>query len=267
LAFQRRFGAKGEKANRLKIAMEPVVTFHRFIPQAMQPIRADRGALGTLPVAAFQFCEAVTQASAFGWYAFPPMDFMVEFDGARFVWTHEGEEDWFPVGSEHFPGFDAEFDAVAPEDMRGYAPPFLTALAQPGVLQVWTGIMIRTRPGWSSLIRPVANFARSHDYEPYEGIIETDRWFYPLFINLRMIKASAVFSRHTPLLQIQPLKRDTYDETTLKSAMFLGGLEGMNSKDWDDFRKSVVERPMTVGRYARDVRKRNSLGLPEAGAA
>lgn len=242
--------------------MIPIATFHRLAPACLMPMRADRSALGTLPTAALQYCEAITSASAFGWYAFPPIDFTVQWDGTDFIWTHDGADSWFPLKSTHLPEFDEWFDANAPEDLQGFAPPFLTALPQPGVLQVWSGVMVRTRPGWSMLIRPPANIARSRDYEPYEGIIETDRWFYPLFINIRIISADRpiVFSRHRPLLQAQPLMRETYDDEALRSAAFSDGVTSLTDQDWQDFRSSLAARAkdpmMAPGRYARDVRKR-----------
>lgn len=244
--------------------MTPVATFHRLVPDALMPMRADRAALGTLPTAALQYCEAITSASAFGWYAFPPMDFHVQWDGSGFIWTHDDADSWFPVRSEHFLGFDEAFARKAPPDVQDLAPPFLTAIAQPGVLQVWTGVMVRTRPGWSLLVRPPANLARSRDYEPYEGIIETDRWFYPLFINLRVIAADRpiFFDRTRPLLQAQPLLRATYDDADLGTAAFADGIDSLSAQDWDDFRASIGTRAkdpmMRPGRYAADVRKRAS---------
>ncbi len=251
--------------------MQPLAVFHRLVPDTIMPMRADRGALGTLPTAAMQYCEALTSASAFGWYAFPPMDFHVQYDGTNFLWTHDEADSWFPVRSEHFPGFSEAFDQDAPQDMHGFAPPFLTALPQPGVLQVWTGVMVRTRPGWSILVRPPANLARSRDYEPYEGIIETDRWFYPLFINIRVIASDRpiFFNRTHPLLQVQPLLRSTYDDAELRTATFVDGLCAFDETDWNDFRASLGARAkepmMRPGRYATEVRKRSSReGCPHA---
>ena len=253
--------------------MDPIATFHRLAPSALMPIRADRAALGTLPAAALQYCEAITSASAFGWYAFPPLTFHVQFDGRDFIWTHDDTEDWFPVRSEHIPDFEERFDGSAPEDMKGCAPPFLTSLPQPGILQIWSGVLVRTRPGWSILVRPPVNLAHSRDYDAYEGIVETDRWFYPLFINIRMTATDrpVCFDRTCPLLQAQPLKRETYDDRDLRSAAFLDGVESMNTQDWNDYRASVgakgKEHMALPGRYARDVRKRASVGVrPEAQA-
>ena len=53
-------------------------------------------------------------------------------------------------------------------------------------MQIWSGLIARTAPEWSLLVRSPVNLARSQGYEHYEGIIETDRWFGPLFTNVRL---------------------------------------------------------------------------------
>lgn len=245
---------------------EPIVTFYRMVPTAMPPMRADRSACGVIPAAALQYCEALTSASAFGWYAFAPMDFHVQFDGTDILWTHADAESWFPLSSTHFPGFEEEFDAKVPEDIRGYAPPFLTKVMQPGVLQIWTGLLVRSRPGYSLLVRPPANLPRSQDYEPYEGIIETDSWFYPLFTNVRLTATNKpiAFESARPLVQVQPILREAYREELLRATADVDGLEQFAAADWDDYRRTVVARGknpfMRPGRYATDVRKRARTG-------
>ena len=67
---------------------DPIVTFYRAIPESFEPMRADRSALGVIPTAAFQYCEALTSASAFGWYAFAPMTFYLQWDGTDVIWSH-----------------------------------------------------------------------------------------------------------------------------------------------------------------------------------
>ena len=103
------------------------------------------------------------------------------------IWTWEGGGQWYPLKAAQFPDFRAQFDAVAPEEIREFSPPFLGALQEPGLMQMWTGLVLRTRPGWSALVRAPANMPRSGTYELYEGIVETDRWFGPLITFYRFI--------------------------------------------------------------------------------
>ena len=83
------------------------------------------------------------------------------------------------------------FDRVAPKRLRGFAPPFLTSTWDPSLIQVWTGLFVESAPEWSILVRPPANIQGNAGYQLYEGIVESDRWFGPLFTNLRLIKTDA----------------------------------------------------------------------------
>ena len=241
---------------------DPVVTFYRAIPESFEPMRADRSALGVIPTAAFQYCEALTSASAFGWYVFAPMTFYLQWDGTDVIWTHDGVDTWFPLASEHFPNFPEHFDAQAPDDIKGFAPPFLTRSFFPGVVQIWSGLFVKAAPGWSLLVRPPVNLPRSQMYECYEGILEADRWFGPLFINIRLTATDRPIeiNHKKPLLQVQPLLRETYSEQHLRSSRVVGELSSLTADDWSGYRKTVVEpnrghyRP--IGSYAASVRKR-----------
>ena len=118
-----------------------------------------------------------------------------------------------------FPDFSQTFDDAAPAALRGCAPPFLTALPEPGMVQIWTGLMASTAPGWSMLVRPPANLASPGGYSLYEGIVETDCWFGPLFTNLRLTRTHKPVHLRAdfPLLQVQPLPREAYAEQTLNA--------------------------------------------------
>ena len=241
---------------------DPIVTFYRAIPQSFEPMRADRSALGVIPTAAFQYCEALTSASAFGWYVFPPMTFHLQWDGTDVIWSHDDADAWYPLTSEHFPSFPEHFDRCAPDDIRGYSPPFLTRSFFPGVVQVWSGLFVKAAPGWSLLIRPPVNLPRSQSFECYEGILEADRWFGPLFINLRLTATDRPIeiNHKKPLLQVQPLLRETYSEKNLRAVRIVDELDALSPDEWDAYRRTIVEpnrghyRP--VGSYAASVRKR-----------
>lgn len=261
--------------NAIPAAPHPTVRFHRLIDQARLPVRADRSALGTLPMRAARYCDAVCAASAFGWYVFPPMDLSLSFDGEAVFWTHGGLEDWLPLEAALFPDFAARFDAAAPEAARGCAPPFLTALPEPGVVQVWTGLIARTAPDWSLLIRPVANLppGPGAGFVPYEGIVETDRWFGPLFVNIRLTRTHSEIRLRAgyPMAQAQALPRSVYADAVLDAADTVDAIEGMGPADWADFHDTVVvpntdpDRP--VGQYAVRTRKRRKGECPYAAAA
>ena len=241
----------------------PRITFYRMFPNIRPPERADRSAAGSLPTRAFRYCEPVRTASAFGYYVFPPMTFSVVWDGHGINWTYEGAEGWMPLKSAQYPYFASHFDERAPEEIRGYSPPFLVALQEPGILQIWPGVIARTPPGWSSLVRPCPNIPRATNaYDLYEGVIETDHWFGPLLTNLRLTKTDVPieFTPDMPLFQVQPLPREALDETAQNGFGVVGDLESLQPEDWDSYYDTVV-RPNVMdnrprGMYATAARKR-----------
>ncbi len=238
---------------------DKLVRFHRLVAQGLAPQRADRAAGGLLPTRAFRYCEAVTTASAFGWYVFPPVTFSLLWTGEQTAWTFEGADEWFPLGRAQFPGFSETFDRDAPASVRGYAPPLLAALPEPGVVQVWSGLLARTRPEWSLLLRAPANLPRQGGYDLFEGIVETDRWFGPLFTNVRLTKTDVptTFDAHYPLFQAQPLHRSAYADELLNDVDVVNGVAALTPADWDRYAATVIKPgAAAVGHDAAQVRRR-----------
>ena len=253
-----------ERTGHAAAPQQKLVVFHRFTPVGRLPQRADRSAAGSLPTRAFRFCEAITSAAGFGYYVFSPIDFSLLWDGTSISWTHGGAEGWMPLGSAPFPGLAEVFDAQAPDGSKGFAPPFVSALQEPGLVQLWSGLVCRTAPGISLLLRAPANLPRPGGYELYEGIIETDRWFGPLFTALRLTRTHqpVEFSSELPLFQVQPLPRSVYAESTLSNYELVPDLHQLTQQDWDDYHATVV-RPNTAaerprGSYASALRKRRA---------
>lgn len=247
----------------------PIARFYRVIEQARPPQRADRSALGTLPTRAYRYCDAVTSAAAFGWYAFAPMELRLIWDGADIFWHYAGAPDWLPLQpSAQFPGQAARFDAAAPEALRGCSPPFLTALPEPGTVQIWSGLIARAAPDWSLLVRAPANLPGPGGFTVYEGIVESDRWFGPLFINLRLTRTGVPIriASDFPLIQVQPLPRLAYAEETLGASELVPGLADFGAADWADYQNSIAgpsaDQDRPFGAYSVAARKRRKGGCP-----
>jgi hypothetical protein len=241
-----------------KQAETTICRFYRLIPGAPPPRPADRSADGMLPMRGYRYCEALATASAFGWYIYPPLSFSLVWDGIEIAWTYAGAEDWYPLRGAQFPGFREHFEQVAPEPVRHLAPPFLAVSREPGVVQVWSGYLARTAPGWALLSRGPANIPRNQGYEHFEGIVETETWFGPLFTNIRLTRTNSPVEFHVryPLFQVQPLLRQCYREP---SFAVLGSAE-LTDADWQSFEATV--RPNTdqmrrLGHYAADTRRQS----------
>jgi hypothetical protein len=242
----------------------PIVKFFQLVPNLRAPQRADKAVGGTIPVRALRYCEPLTSASGFGWYVFLPMSFELIFDGHDIFWTYDGVDRWLPLNAAQYPGFSEQFDQVAPPHVRGFSPPFLTRSMgpQPGGIQVWTGCIAQSAPGWSLLVRPVANLLGSLSLQMFEGIIETDEWFGPLFINLRIIKTDTPiqFRDDVPFLQVQPIRKDVYSDRFLQNFETKSSLSDLSAEEWTRFHRTVVvpnsDADRKPGRYAVEVRKR-----------
>ena len=240
---------------------QPGVKFYRAFEGAPLPVRADRSGYGTLPIRAARYCDAVTLASAYGWWVFPPIDFELLWDGRSVFWKYGDVEPWMPLEAAQFPNFAQTFDSVAPDDIRGYSPPFLTALPEPGYVQIWSGMLARTTPDWSLLTRAPANLPLAGGFESFEGIIEYDRWFGPLFTNIRLTRTNlpVCLNTATPLIQVQPLHRAIYSDATMEAMGTVNRLEDFRDSDWADYRQTIVtpnQRPSPPGSYAAAARQR-----------
>jgi hypothetical protein len=205
----------------------------------------------------------MTSATGYGWWVFPPTGLRFIWNGAEIFWICDGLTDWEPLSpSAQLPGFSDAFDAAAPANLNGCAPPMLTALPEPGTLQIWTGLMLRTSPGWHSLVRAPANMAISGGFVLYEGIVETDSWFGPLFTNLRFTRSNSPITLRpdVPLLQIQPVPASSYADDVLDAIEVLPGMDDMEPEDWRGYHETIVipnsdpDRPF--GAYATCARRR-----------
>jgi hypothetical protein len=238
---------------------EPAICeFHRLIPDAPRPRRADRSADGTLPVAAYRYCEAVASASAYGWYVYPPATFSLCWvDGGAISFNIAGSKTWSTLQGAHYPDFRKTFAEMAPPGFADLAPPFLVQGMLPGVVQVWSGYFVRTAPGWSLLSRRTANIQRPQPFDNFEGLLETDSWFGPLFTNVQMKLTNAPVEFHVakPLFQVQPVWRPSYRDPAFE----LREARDWDAGDWQRFEAMI--RPNTddmraKGHYAVDTRRR-----------
>jgi hypothetical protein len=243
----------------------PIIRFHQWASIARPPMRADRSANGTLPVRAVRYCEALTSASAFGWWVFSPVEIEMVWDGVDIFWRFEEEPDWKPLQpSVQLPNYVQEFDAAAPDAIRGCSPPFLTVMPEPGNVQIWTGLVAQTAPGWHLLVRAPVNMLSIGGICLFEGIVQTDHWFGPLFANLRFTRTHIPIRVPVdyPLLQVQPLQLDAYSDSVLGRVDLVAGLSSMTSENWDAYYRCIVEpnsRPdRPLGEYARRARKQSA---------
>jgi hypothetical protein len=239
------------------------VSFYQLVPGAPLPRPADPEVLGSIPVRARRFCEPFTAASGYGWWAYPPIDFDVMWDGHALSWRPRPDGDWLPVGDVVLSSVVEEFERRSgAEQLHLSRIPFLGRGPEPGLLQVWGGLLARTRPDWSVLVRPLANYPRDGSYEALEGMIETDWWFGPLIALLRIVKTDRVVEFRTtrPMVQLQPVYRPAYARESIDAIRCVRGIDAMDHEEWDHFIKTLSLRNAhdgeVRGSYKRELRVR-----------
>ncbi|PZX12249.1 hypothetical protein LX81_03656 [Palleronia aestuarii] len=191
------------------MSTEPILTLHKAYAPAPDIKPAEKGAAGTMPAAAFQYCEAMRRAASTGWYVYPPKEMSLYFDGYESFIHDDG--DWIPIKSLPFEqAFRDRWNASAPEHLKGFDPPFVSDLFVPGAVQIWSGYFVQTRPGWSLHVRGPVNFGARSAITHYEGIVDTDDYApSPLFINFKIVKTDVEVHLPTgrPLFQVMPVYR------------------------------------------------------------
>jgi len=253
--------------------MTDALKFHQIVPDAAAPLRADKAALGTLPTGAFQYCEPIRTASAYGWYVFPPDDIRLYWDGVDvYFWR---DEQWELLSRTHLSSeFLDHWRDCAPDELADLAPPFLTSVFVPGIVQIWSGLFVSTAEGWSTLIGPLANLPQSPHYFSFEGIVETDRFCpWPLFTNIKLLTTDReiFLPKSKPIFQVRPLQRESYAESAqrLDSAdanhTGLFGANDMSANEWKGYRSTIrssvrEEEPRDVGSYGATSRRRSREG-------
>ncbi len=242
----------------------PLITFYRVLPGGLKPRPATVDAVGSLPVSGYRHCEPVRAASSFGYYVFLPMSFQLEWDGGQAgLWSYDDGATWYALRETAFPESMAAWDAVAPDLVKGWCPPFITFAETYGLVQIWTGWFVRTAPGWSTLIRGTANLPRAAGFDIMEGVIESDHWFGPLFMNIRLTRAEApiLFDHLRPALQVQPLHRTSYHDDLLNRIAVQDDPSLITEDLWSAYNDTVVDHVIHKpkrGHYSAEVRRRRS---------
>ena len=108
----------------------------------------------------------------------------------------------------------------------------------------------------------------SQAYTCLEGLIETDRWFGPLFINIKLLRTDhpIYFRTDHPYMQVQPIHRAHYDDALLNAYTVESGPEALTEQDWDAFHRTIVvpnsEPDRRLGHYAVSVSRAEQAGCP-----
>jgi hypothetical protein len=244
----------------------PLITFNELLPHDYPPIRAMKTGVGQLP-AEIHKCEAARTASSFGWHIFLPCDFQILFDGSIFLASLDDGREWFQFDALFYPDFAEVFDAAAPENCRTFQFPWIKATEFHSILQIWSGYIVRTEPGYSTWVRGPINYLNDSgsNYYQLEGIIETDWWHGPLFTNIKILKTDTPiqFYARRPFLQLIPILREQYAQSHLGDVLINRKENAFEGVDWEWYHQWLVHPALNpkerqVAHYAAEARKRQA---------
>ena len=226
------------------------IRFFAVVPGMQGPIRADSSLGGSASQRSVMFCHPFTTANGFGWHAFPPKDLDLTWDGSS-TYFREPNGEWERLTEFVDVPTSLAITQAAPLSMLAYAPiPLLGSAPEHGLIQLWTGLFASSAQGWSLLLRPLVNHPGDDAFDVLEGLIETDWWFGPLVVPLRFKKTDRTIElrRGRPLLQMQPVRRESYADTTLGGALTVGKVDDLSAEDWCKVQEAISLRMLSGSR-------------------
>ena len=192
-------------------------------PQACRISEADKNLCGQANEAAVKWCVPYSTANSLGWYLYPPVDIDILWRGGK-LFEHRPCEFYDDSDYRLVRNLVRPEDGVNPDQwsLPGGRTKFSWGVVEPGVVQLWTGCIFQTPPGWCLKVSSPINFA-SIGYQIQEGVLETDWMFYDIWINIKFNnKLDWVYLRRNqlvPLAQIIPIQRDSLSGWGLQESM------------------------------------------------
>lgn len=184
----------------------------RLHPKGIRLEKAEKTLKGTAHPAGVRFCAPFTIANSQGFWVYPPVD--VDFNLTEKGFEVKELEPWVHTEHELTKSLVKDSDFVNVDDFCPISgrSKFTWGAVEPNVVQIWTGCIFQTEPGWCLHVRSPINFHTPH-FQIMEGILETDWMFYDIWINLVVTKKNEWISLRKnqpfPFAQIIPVKRDS----------------------------------------------------------
>lgn len=260
------------------------VEFFVFDAEARPPEPASPTVQGSLPSRSVQHCAPITDASGFGWYLFPPVDFALRFDGqalefARLAGNEPGT--WQSLAGGHPLALDEEQRALqrAPDrfkaDFDVFDSPqgqfwFIDADPRAGnTCEITLAVTARTTPGWSLLIRQPGNWPHPPRHQVLEGVVDTEWYGAKLPVIVRVPEPAHVvrFYRRLPIAVVQPVPRVAVEASRQSAGQVIRGIENFPDEAWARYIASRRRRLDGTGRGSYRAEQRRRQARPDPGAA
>lgn len=180
----------------------------RLHTKASKLKQAEKTCIGTANEAGVKWCGPYSSANKLGFWVYPPVDMEFCYDGTSFSGNTEeySNEDYFTIKS-----LVKTQDKINVEkwcDPNFGRTKFTWGSADKNVVQIWTGLIFQTPPGYCLQIRSPVNFPREN-YHVMEAILDTDWMHYDIWINLICeTNKKIVIRKDQPIAHLIPIKRE-----------------------------------------------------------
>lgn len=188
----------------------------RLHPKGIRLEPAEKTLKGTAHPAGVKFCKPFTLANSQGFWVYPPVD--IDFQLTDNGFEFKELEFWGASEHELVKSLVKDSDFVNIDDFCPISgrSKFTWGAVEPNVVQIWTGCIFQTDPGWCLHLRNPINFPNSN-FQIMEGILETDWMFYDIWINVVVTRKNEWIrlrkDQPYPFAQIVPIKRDSLDHS------------------------------------------------------
>lgn len=174
--------------------------------------KAEKTCKNTANRAATQWCGPYINANQSGFWVYSPidMDFVMKEDGFQVLSCEDyDDEDFRTVSSLVRHEDDSDFQKWTFPGSGRTKTTF--GLVEKNVIQIWTGLIFETPPGWCLHIRSPINF-KKEDFHVVEAILETDWMQYDIWINLSVNEINKKISirKNEPIAHLVPTRRETF---------------------------------------------------------
>ena len=184
--------------------------------QACRIEPAEKTLHGTANAGANKWCGPYNYANSLGWWVYPPAEIEIMWlGGTKFkhrLVSEYTDEDYHTIRKLIRPEDNATPDKWC---MAGGRTKYNFGAVDAGVVQIWTGCIFQTPPGWCLQIRSPVNCGQL-PYYVMEGVLETDWMQYDIWLNVVFTHPDEWVTLQPnswpPLAQLVPIRREAYDE-------------------------------------------------------
>lgn len=181
-------------------------------PKASKIEKAEKTCMGFANKGGTQWCGPYTNANKAGFWLYSPINMELYFDGEKFHVNYEEE-----YGSEDYEIVKKLIRNSDESTIEKWCFPNVgrtkttIGFVEKNTIQIWTGRIFKTPPNWCLRICNPVNFPKKN-FEITEAIIETDWMYYDIWINISCSKGEIKINKNSPLAQIIPTKRESFEE-------------------------------------------------------